>query len=170
MTAAFTIEMPMATCEKPNHSKNVQNDSHHHFIVALLLLPKPALARDERSIKDPRKALAALAPDVDPAEAELLSVTAHTKARSLAREYRFVLNRQFTVFLVNVGMHLLILRLAISSRCATKLRRKRFAQKRSSITYLKRCSREFIFRFTRWLPLLAFHMPGQRNAPGCRIS
>ena len=149
MTAAFTIEMPMATCEKPNHSKNVQNDSHHHFIVALLLLPKPALARDERSIKDPRKALAALAPDVDPAEAELLSVTAHTKARSLAREYRFVLNRQFTVFLVNVGMHLLILRLAISSRCATKLRRKRFAQKRSSITYLKRCSREFIFRFTR---------------------
>jgi hypothetical protein len=55
MTAAFTIEMPMATCEKPNHSKNVQNDSHHHFIVALLLPPKPALARDERSIKDPRK-------------------------------------------------------------------------------------------------------------------
>ncbi len=81
------------------------------------------MARDERSIKDPRKALAALAPDVDPAEAELLSVTAHTKARSLAREYRFVLNPQFTVFLVNVGMHLLILRLAISSRCATKLRR-----------------------------------------------
>src|SRR6266568_3531350 len=103
MTAAFTIEMPMATCEKPNHSKNVQNDSHHHFIVALLLLPKPALARDERSIKDPRKALAALAPDVDPAEAELLSVTAHTKARSLAREYHLAWSPIFQNFLITMG-------------------------------------------------------------------
>jgi hypothetical protein len=41
------------------------------------------------------------------------------------------------VFLVNVGMHLLILRLAISSRCATKLRRKHFAQKRDSIHLLE---------------------------------
>ena len=78
----------------------------HHivFIVALLLLVDPALARDERSIKDLSKALAALAPDVDPAEAEQLSVTAHTTARRLAREYRVVLNPEFTVFLVNMGM------------------------------------------------------------------
>jgi hypothetical protein len=78
----------------------------HHivFTVALLLLVDPALARDERSIKDLSKALAALAPDVDPAEAEQLSVTAHTTARCLAREYRVVLNPEFTVFLVNVGM------------------------------------------------------------------
>ena len=55
------------------------------FIFALLVLVSPAKARDERSITDLSKALAGLASNVDPAEAELLSVTAHTKARSLAR-------------------------------------------------------------------------------------
>jgi hypothetical protein len=74
------------------------------FIFALLVLVSPAKARDERSVKDLSKALAGLAADVDPAEAELLSVTAHTKARSLAHEYRVVLNPEFTVFLVNIGM------------------------------------------------------------------
>jgi hypothetical protein len=74
------------------------------FIFALLVLVSPAKARDERSIKDLSKALAGLAADVDPGEAELLSVTAHTKARSLAREYRVALNPEFTVFLVNIGM------------------------------------------------------------------
>jgi hypothetical protein len=73
-------------------------------IFALLLLIDAAVARDERSIKDLSKALAALASDVDPAEAEQLSVTAHTTARRLAREYRVVLNPEFTVFLVNMGM------------------------------------------------------------------
>jgi hypothetical protein len=74
------------------------------FIFAFLFLINAATARDERSIKDLSKALAALARDVDPAEAESLSVTAHTKARQLAREYRVVLNPEFTVFLVNLGM------------------------------------------------------------------
>jgi len=74
------------------------------FIFAFLLLVRAATASDERSIKDLGKALAGLAHDVDPAEAELLSVTAHTKARSLKREYRVVLNPEFTVFLVNIGM------------------------------------------------------------------
>jgi hypothetical protein len=60
-------------------------------------------ARDERSIKDLRDALVALAPDVDPGEAELLSVTAHTMSRSLAREYRVVLNPPFQNFLINIG-------------------------------------------------------------------
>ena len=73
------------------------------FIIAFLFLIHSAAARDERSIKDLSKALTALAPDVDPAEAELLSVTAHAKARSLAKEYRVVLNPEFTVFLVNIG-------------------------------------------------------------------
>ncbi len=73
------------------------------FFFALMVLVSPAKARDERSIKDLSKALAGLAADVDPAEAELLSVTAHTKARDLAREYRVVLNPEFTVFLVNIG-------------------------------------------------------------------
>ena len=74
------------------------------FIVAFALCVSAAWARDERSIKDLSKALAALAPDVDPSEAELVSVTAHTTARSLAREYRVVLNPELTVFLVNIGM------------------------------------------------------------------
>jgi len=74
------------------------------FIFAFLLLVHPATATDERSIKGLSKALAGLAHDVDPAEAELLSVTAHTKARSLKRDYRVVLNPEFTVFLVNIGM------------------------------------------------------------------
>ena len=74
------------------------------FIFALLLLTNPIQARDERSIKDLSKALAGLARDVDPAEAQAVSFTAHTTARKLAREYRVVLNPEFTVFLVNMGM------------------------------------------------------------------
>ena len=60
------------------------------FILALLVLADAASGKDERSIKNLGKALAALAPDVDSGEAELLSVTAHTASRSLAREYRLV--------------------------------------------------------------------------------
>ena len=74
------------------------------FVFGFLLLVTPAWASDERSIKDLTKALVALAPDVDPAEAQSLSVTAHTKARSLKKEYRVVLNPEFTVFLYNIGM------------------------------------------------------------------
>jgi len=73
------------------------------FIFAFLLLIGSASARDERSIKDLSKALAALASDVDPSEAELLSVTAHTTARSLPRQYHLVLNPEFQCFLVNIG-------------------------------------------------------------------
>jgi hypothetical protein len=74
------------------------------FIFAFLLVIHAATAGDERSIKDLSKALTALAADVDPAEAQALSVTAHTKARSLKKEYRVVLNPEFTVFLYNIGM------------------------------------------------------------------
>src|SRR5437764_14186223 len=74
------------------------------FIFAFLLVIHAATAGDERSIKDLTKALTALAADVDPAEAQSLSVTAHTKARSLKKEYRVVLNPEFTVFLYNIGM------------------------------------------------------------------
>jgi hypothetical protein len=73
-------------------------------IFALLLVVHAATASDERSIKDLAKALTALGSDVDPAEAQALSVTAHTKARSLKKEYRVVLNPEFTVFLYNIGM------------------------------------------------------------------
>jgi len=74
------------------------------FTVALLLCMETAWARDERSIKDLSKALTALGSDVDPGEAELLSITAHTTARSLAREYHIVLNPEFQCFLINIGL------------------------------------------------------------------
>jgi len=75
-----------------------------YFIIAFLFLIHAATAGDERSIKDLAKALTALAAEVDPAEAQALSGTAHTKARSLKKEYRVVLNPEFTVFLYNIGM------------------------------------------------------------------
>jgi hypothetical protein len=74
------------------------------FIFALLLVLHTATATDERSIKDLAKALTKLAADVDPIEAQALSETAHRKARSLKKEYRVVLNPEFTVFLYNIGM------------------------------------------------------------------
>src|SRR5690242_19937944 len=73
------------------------------LICAVLLLAHAASASDDRSIRDLTKALVALAPDVDPAEAQSLAVTAHKKARSLKKEYRVVLNPEFTVFLYNIG-------------------------------------------------------------------
>jgi hypothetical protein len=62
-----------------------------------------AHAGDERSIKNLAKALTGLSSDVDPAEAQAISYTAHTTARRLKKEYRVVLNPEFTVFLYNVG-------------------------------------------------------------------
>ena len=73
------------------------------FVFAFLLLVQAATASDERSIKDLAKALTGLARDVDPAEAQALSEKAHTTARRLKREYRVVLNPEFTVFLYNIG-------------------------------------------------------------------
>ena len=45
----------------------------------------------------------ALARDVDPSEAELVSVTAHTASRSLAREYRVVWFSGFQNLLIHMG-------------------------------------------------------------------
>jgi hypothetical protein len=74
------------------------------IFLALVAFAGAASARDERSIRDLAKALATLAPDVDPAEAQLLSSTAHTTARTLARQYRVVLNPEFQNFLINIGL------------------------------------------------------------------
>src|SRR5262249_48261819 len=74
------------------------------WVVLFLVLIHPTWARDERSIKDLSKALAGLASDVDPAEAEQISVTAHATARQLARDYHVVLNPELQAFLVNVGL------------------------------------------------------------------
>ena len=73
------------------------------FIIAFSLCVNAAWARDERSIKKLRDALVALAPDVDPGEAEQVSVTAHTASRSLAREYRLVWCAGFQNLLINTG-------------------------------------------------------------------
>ena len=71
--------------------------------MAFSLCINAVWARDERSIKKLRDALVALAPDVDPGEAELVSVTAHTVSRSLAREYRLVWCAGFQNLLINTG-------------------------------------------------------------------
>ena len=73
------------------------------FVVAFTLCVNALLARDERSIKKLRDALVALAPDVDPGEAELVSVTAHTASRSLAREYGLVWFSGFQNLLIHMG-------------------------------------------------------------------
>ena len=73
------------------------------LILAFLALVAAASGKDERSIKNLSKALAALAPDVDPGEAELLSSTAHIVSRSLAREYRLAGFPIFQNFLIHMG-------------------------------------------------------------------
>lgn len=73
------------------------------FVCAFLPLADQAFAKDERSIRNLGKALTGLSSDVDPKEAELVSITAHTTARKLARDYHVVLNPEFQAFLVNVG-------------------------------------------------------------------
>ena len=73
------------------------------FIIAFSLCVNAVWARDERSIKKLGDALVALAPDVDPGEAQLVSATAHTAARSLAREYRLVWCPGFQNLLINMG-------------------------------------------------------------------
>ncbi|PYL22087.1 MAG: hypothetical protein DMF44_12185, partial [Verrucomicrobia bacterium] len=74
------------------------------FIFPFMVVVSLAHASDERSIKELAKALTGLSADVDPAEAQAVSYTAHTTARRLKKEYRVVLNPEFTVFLYNVGM------------------------------------------------------------------
>ena len=73
------------------------------FIIAFSFCVTAVWARDERSIKKLGDALVALAPDVDRGEAERVSVTAHTTARSLAREYRLVWCPGFQNLLINMG-------------------------------------------------------------------
>jgi hypothetical protein len=74
------------------------------FIIAFSLCINAVWARDERSIKELRDALVALAPDVDPGEADLVSVTTHTASRSLAREYRVVWFAGFQNLLIHLGI------------------------------------------------------------------
>ena len=72
-------------------------------LISCFLLAEGTQAGDEKSIQSFREAIVALAPDVAPAEAEVISVTAHTTARRLAREYRVVGPSVFQNFLIHIG-------------------------------------------------------------------
>ena len=64
-----------------------------------------AWGQDEKSIQDLSAALVALSPrTVDPGEAELLSATAHTTSRQLAREYGVTGDPAFHNYLIHIGV------------------------------------------------------------------
>ena|ERR1700694_2795478 len=73
------------------------------FIFVFTICVGATWAEDEESIKGLRDALVALAPDVDPHEAELLSFAAHTMSRSLAREYGVTVDPAIHNFLIKIG-------------------------------------------------------------------
>jgi hypothetical protein len=73
------------------------------FVSASVFFAEAASADDAKSIKGFRDAIVRLAPDIDPAEAELVSVTAHTTARKLAKEWRVVPPAIFQNFLIHIG-------------------------------------------------------------------
>ena len=78
------------------------------LIVAFAAWVNVVSAQDGKSINDLRDALVALAPlaprNVDPREAELLSVTAHTMSRQLAREYGVTGDPAIHNYLINIGV------------------------------------------------------------------
>jgi hypothetical protein len=100
--AASIVAIRLERCEKRGQAMKTMI-RRIFWIVVFFLLIHPTRASDDRSIKDLAKALAGLSSDVDPAEAERISVTAHTMARQLARDYHVVLNPEFQAFLVNIG-------------------------------------------------------------------
>ena len=74
------------------------------LIFAFAICSSAGWAQDEKSVIELREALVALSPrTVDPYEAELLSMTAHTMSRSLAREYGVTGDPTVHNFLINVG-------------------------------------------------------------------
>ena len=73
------------------------------LLLAISVLAGPARADDAKSIKGFRDALVALGPDVDPAEAELVSVTSHTTARRLQKEWRVAPVSIYHNFLIHIG-------------------------------------------------------------------
>jgi hypothetical protein len=73
------------------------------FFYAAITGVDAAVVNDQKSINGFRDAIVALSPEVDPVEAELVSVTAHTTSRRLAREYRVVGPPAFHNFLIHIG-------------------------------------------------------------------
>lgn len=73
------------------------------LFLAVSALATPTRADDEKSIKGFSKAMVALAPDVDPAEAQLVSETAHFTSRRLQKEWRVFPVSVVQNFLIHVG-------------------------------------------------------------------
>jgi hypothetical protein len=82
----------------------LQVNSRAVFIFLFSVCLSLARAEDEKSIKELRDALVALAPTVDPHEAELLSITAHTTSRALAREYGVTGDPAIHNYLIHIGV------------------------------------------------------------------
>jgi hypothetical protein len=75
------------------------------LIFAFVVCASAAWAQDGKSIQDLRDALVALSSrTVDPREAELLSTTAHTMSRQLAREYGVSGDPAIHNYLINIGV------------------------------------------------------------------
>src|SRR5437764_12471554 len=73
-------------------------------IALWFLLPlRSVFATDDKSIARFRDAIIKLGPNIDPAEADAVSLTSHQTARQLAREYRVVGPAVFQNFLINIG-------------------------------------------------------------------
>ncbi len=73
------------------------------LVCVLLFATVHVRADDSKSIRNFTKAIIALAPDIDPAEAELVSVTSHNTARRLAKEWHVVPPANFQNFLIHIG-------------------------------------------------------------------
>ena len=84
-------------------AKRLRLNSAAVSVLALAISFGSVQGADEESIKGLTKALMALAPSVDPHEAELLSVTAHTMSRKLAREYGVTFFPGYQNFLIHIG-------------------------------------------------------------------
>lgn len=73
------------------------------FLFACGLMAITVQARDEKSIQGFRDAIVKLGPEVDPAEAQLISETAHHTARRLQKEWRVAPLAIFQNFLIHIG-------------------------------------------------------------------
>jgi hypothetical protein len=98
-------ESSASTQPDNGRSRLRQGGLWRRLIVALwfLTVAASACAMDEKSIERFRDAMIKLGPEVDPAEAQAVSVTAHQTARELAREYRVVGPAVFQNFLIHIG-------------------------------------------------------------------
>jgi hypothetical protein len=73
------------------------------LLLAVSAPATPARAEDEKSIEGFSKAIVALAPDVDPVEAQLVSETSHHTARRLQKEWRVFPVSVVQNFLIHIG-------------------------------------------------------------------